>query len=81
MRRLLCLLLAWLTSYACLARGLSSSKRLVYVASIFPYAILALLFLKALSLRGMAAGVSYLFEPEVSSRREPAAPRPESRAN
>lgn len=63
---LLCLAAAWAISYACLAKGLSSSKRVVYVASTFPYVILTIFFFKAASLDGMSDGVYYLFEPEVS---------------
>ena len=62
-----CLTLAWLISFACLARGLSSSKRIVYVASSFPYVILVVFFFKALTLRGWTDGVYYLFAPEVSA--------------
>lgn len=62
----LCLTLAWLISYLCLVRGLSSSKRLVYTISIFPYVILVIFFLKAFQLEGMEHGVRYLFAPDVS---------------
>jgi len=62
------LLLAWIISYLCLARGLSSSKRVVYVASIFPYVILTIFFYKATTLTGMRDGVYYLFAPEVSAK-------------
>lgn len=61
----LSLVLAWLISYLCLVRGLSSSKRVVYVASTFPYVILTLFFAKALTLKGMSDGIYYFFEPEV----------------
>lgn len=62
----LCLAAAWLISYICLVRGLSSSKRLVYAISIFPYVILVIFFFKAISLPGMGHGLRYLFEPDVS---------------
>lgn len=61
-----CLLLAWLISYACLVKGLSSSKQLVYVVSTFPYVILLIFFVKALSLPGMGHGLSYFIKPDVS---------------
>lgn len=62
-----CLLLAWLISYICLVKGLSSSKRLVYIISIFPYVILVIFFFRAINLRGMNHGLRYLFEPDVST--------------
>ena len=61
-----CLLLAWLISYICLVKGLSSSKRLVYIISIFPYVILVIFFFRAINLRGMNHGLRYLFAPDVS---------------
>lgn len=61
------LIIAWLISYLCLAQGLSSSKRLVYVASTFPYVILTVFFFKAANQKGMSDGIYYFFAPEVSS--------------
>lgn len=63
----LALTLAWILSYLCLSRGLSSSKRLVYITFAFPYVILTIFFVKALQLKGMSDGIYYLFEPDVSS--------------
>lgn len=63
---LFALLAAWLISYLCLARGLSSSKRVVYVTFTCPYVILTIFFFKATSLKGMSDGIYYLFEPKVS---------------
>lgn len=63
----LCLALAWLLSYVCLVRGLSSSKRLVYIISIFPYVILVIFLFKAINLPGMGHGLRYFFEPDVSA--------------
>lgn len=63
----LALALAWLLSYLCLFKGLSSSKRVVYITFTFPYVILTIFFAKALQLRGAADGVAYLFEPDVST--------------
>lgn len=62
------LCLAWFISYLCLAKGLSSSKRIVYVTFTLPYVILTIFFFKATSLKGMSDGVYYLFEPEVSKK-------------
>jgi SNF family Na+-dependent transporter len=63
----LCLAAAWLISYLCLVKGLSSSKQLVYIVSTFPYVILLIFLAKAVSLRGMGQGLSYFIEPDVSS--------------
>lgn len=60
------LCIAWLISHVCLARGLSSSKRIVYFTFTLPYVILTVFFFKATSLKGMSDGIYYLFEPEVS---------------
>uniref|UniRef100_A0A6G1SP16 Sodium-dependent neutral amino acid transporter SLC6A17 n=1 Tax=Aceria tosichella TaxID=561515 RepID=A0A6G1SP16_9ACAR len=60
----LCLTIAWLISYVCLVKGLSSSKRLVYIISTFPYVILLIFLAKAVSLRGMGQGLRYFIEPD-----------------
>lgn len=65
------LILAWLISYLCLVRGLSSSRRVVYVASTFPYVILTAFFCKVLQLPGTQVGIAYLFEPDWSKLFEP----------
>lgn len=62
----LCLILAWLISYVCLVKGLSSSKRVVYVSSTLPYVILIIFFFKAMSLEGMSDGIYYFIAPDVS---------------
>jgi len=62
----LALAFAWLISYTCLLRGLSSSKRVVYVSSTLPYVILMIFFFKTISLDGMTDGIYYFIAPNVS---------------
>jgi len=59
-----CLILAWALVYGFIWKGLHNSGKLLWFCAIFPYIILSILCVKALSLEGAAEGIKFLFTPE-----------------
>ncbi len=53
----LCVLLSWIIVFACLAKGIKSSGKVVYFTATFPYVILIVLFIRGLFLEGAYEGV------------------------
>ncbi|RXG60620.1 Sodium-dependent neutral amino acid transporter B(0)AT3, partial [Armadillidium vulgare] len=62
----LCLLVAWVLTYLCMAKGIASSGKVlvvVYVTATFPYLVLVIFFVRGITLRGMEDGLKHLFTP------------------
>ena len=49
----LCLLAAWIIIFFCLIKGIKSSGKVVYFTATFPYVVLVILLIKAVTLPGM----------------------------
>ncbi|TRY69960.1 hypothetical protein TCAL_04885 [Tigriopus californicus] len=58
------LLLAWLGAYLVVWKGLHGSGKILWFSAMFPYAILTILAIKALTLEGAVDGINYLFTPD-----------------
>jgi hypothetical protein len=49
----LCLMAAWIVIFFCLIKGIKSSGKVVYFTATFPYFVLVILLIKAVTLPGI----------------------------
>ena len=61
----LCLILSWVLVYLAMVKGITESPKVVYVTALFPYLVLIIFFIRAVTLRGMEDGIAHLFTPKV----------------
>ncbi|XP_063041161.1 sodium-dependent neutral amino acid transporter B(0)AT3-like [Engraulis encrasicolus] len=61
---ILCLGTAWLVVYICFIRGIETIGKAVYVTATFPYLVLTIFLIRALTLPGATDGLIYLFTPK-----------------
>ncbi|XP_010777892.1 inactive sodium-dependent neutral amino acid transporter B(0)AT3 [Notothenia coriiceps] len=59
----ICLASAWCVVYICFIRGIQSIGKAVYVTTTFPYLVLTIFLIRALTLPGSTDGLVYLFTP------------------
>uniref|UniRef100_A0A671RMB3 Sodium-dependent neutral amino acid transporter B(0)AT3-like n=1 Tax=Sinocyclocheilus anshuiensis TaxID=1608454 RepID=A0A671RMB3_9TELE len=59
-----CLASAWSIVYICFIRGIETIGKAVYVTSTFPYLVLTVFLVRALTLPGATDGLRYLFTPD-----------------
>lgn len=57
------LLLSWLTIFLVIIRGVRSTGKAAYFLAIFPYVVLIVLFVRAVTLNGSVAGILYFITP------------------
>ena len=62
----LCLMLAWIIIFCCLIKGIKSSGKVVYVTATFPYVVLIILLIRAVTLEGASLGISFYLTPDFS---------------
>uniref|UniRef100_A0A8C1PJU6 Transporter n=1 Tax=Cyprinus carpio TaxID=7962 RepID=A0A8C1PJU6_CYPCA len=60
-----CLASAWSIVYICFIRGIETIGKAVYVTATFPYLVLTIFLVRALTLPGATDGLRYLFTPDV----------------
>jgi len=58
------LLLAWIIVYGVIWKGLHNSGKVLWFSAIFPYVVLSILCVKALTLEGAWDGIKFLFTPQ-----------------
>nr|NP_611364.2 Lithium-inducible SLC6 transporter, isoform D [Drosophila melanogaster]AAF57648.3 Lithium-inducible SLC6 transporter, isoform D [Drosophila melanogaster] len=59
-----CLAIAWLVIGGVLIRGIKSSGKAAYFLGVFPYVVLLILLLRAVTLPGAIDGIIYFFKPQ-----------------
>ncbi|XP_018325173.1 sodium- and chloride-dependent transporter XTRP3 [Agrilus planipennis] len=67
----LCLLLAWITVFFIVMKGIQSSGKVVYFTSLFPYIVLTIFFGRGLTLKGASAGLAHMYTPKVEKLLDP----------
>ncbi|XP_056277319.1 sodium-dependent neutral amino acid transporter B(0)AT3-like [Pseudoliparis swirei] len=70
-RLVICLAGAWSVVYICLIKGISSIGKAVYVTATFPYLVLTIFLIRALTLPGAIDGLLYLFTPDLEVLKSP----------
>ncbi|XP_034016308.1 sodium-dependent neutral amino acid transporter B(0)AT3-like [Thalassophryne amazonica] len=60
----ICVASAWLVIYICFIKGLKSMGKAVYVTATFPYLVLTIFLIRAITLPGATDGLVYLFTPD-----------------
>ncbi|KAM4550341.1 inactive sodium-dependent neutral amino acid transporter B(0)AT3 [Fundulus diaphanus] len=60
----ICLASAWSVVYICFIKGIESMGKAVYVTATFPYLVLTIFLIRALTLPGATDGLVYLFTPD-----------------
>ncbi|XP_030639133.1 sodium-dependent neutral amino acid transporter B(0)AT3-like [Chanos chanos] len=60
----ICLAAAWIIVYICFIRGIETIGKAVYVTATFPYLVLTIFLIRALTLPGASVGLKYLFTPK-----------------
>jgi len=58
------LILAWAVVYMVIWKGLHNSGKVLWACAIFPYVVLSILCIKALTLEGASEGLRFLFTPQ-----------------
>ncbi|XP_029370715.1 inactive sodium-dependent neutral amino acid transporter B(0)AT3 [Echeneis naucrates] len=67
----ICLATAWCIVYICFIKGIESMGKAVYVTATFPYLVLTIFLVRALTLPGATDGLLYLFSPKWSTLLDP----------
>ncbi|XP_054483484.1 inactive sodium-dependent neutral amino acid transporter B(0)AT3-like [Anoplopoma fimbria] len=60
----ICLASAWCMVYVCFIKGIESMGKAMYVTVLFPYLVLTIFLIRALTLPGATVGLVYLFTPD-----------------
>lgn len=67
----LCLASAWCLVYICFIRGIETIGKAIYITATFPYLVLTIFLIRALTLSGAADGLVYLFTPNWETLKNP----------
>ncbi|XP_033836855.1 sodium-dependent neutral amino acid transporter B(0)AT3-like [Periophthalmus magnuspinnatus] len=67
----LCLASAWCLVYICFIRGIETIGKAIYVTVTFPYLVLTIFLIEALTLPGADDGLVYLFTPNWETLKNP----------
>ncbi|XP_022090620.1 sodium- and chloride-dependent GABA transporter 2-like [Acanthaster planci] len=62
----LCLLLAWALVYLCVFKGVKSSGKVVYFTATFPYILITILLVRAVTLENAKEGLLYYVKPDLN---------------
>ncbi|KAK3099300.1 hypothetical protein FSP39_002321 [Pinctada imbricata] len=66
----LCLLLCWVIVFICLVRGIKTSGKVAYFVVTFPFVIIVVLLVRALTLEGNMQGIRFYVSPKWEKLKE-----------
>lgn len=66
-----CLASAWCIVYICFIRGIETIGKAIYVTATFPYLVLTIFLVRALTLPGATIGLRHLFTPNWETLKNP----------
>ncbi|XP_077293803.1 sodium-dependent nutrient amino acid transporter 1-like [Arctopsyche grandis] len=67
----LCLLIAWITVYFVVLKGVKSTGKAAYFLAVFPYIVIFVLLIRAVTLPGAVDGIIYFLKPDFSALLDP----------
>ena len=62
----ICLAVSWFIVYVCIVRGVQWTGKIVWFTGLFPYFMLAILFIRGITLKGAMDGITYYLKPDLS---------------
>nr|CAB3266317.1 sodium-dependent neutral amino acid transporter B(0)AT2 [Phallusia mammillata] len=65
-RMVLVLFIAWVIVFLGMNKGIKSSGKVMYFATLFPYTVLIAFFIRGMTLDGAVDGVKYMFSPDIT---------------
>lgn len=60
----LCMLLAWITVFLVISKGVKSSGKAAYFLALFPYVVIFVLLIRAVTLEGAMKGIIFFLKPK-----------------
>lgn len=66
----LCLIASWVLVYLCICKGVKSSGKVVYFTAPFPYVLLTILLVRAVTLDNAVEGIVFYLKPDISKLSE-----------
>lgn len=63
--------MAWVLVYMCIVKGITENPIVIYITAIYPYVVLVIFLIRALTLPGMGDGIAHLFTPKWEKLSDP----------